>query len=106
MKLLLATATAALMALSIGSAFSADLAPLNSDTEKDRIDWSQVEAKFGAFPKLPEGTKAGAVSKTLTNEYWRSLGEGYKAFGDKVGVPVVYQAAQSEGDQLGQLTIA
>ncbi|RUZ29480.1 ABC transporter substrate-binding protein, partial [Mesorhizobium sp. M7A.F.Ca.CA.001.04.1.1] len=37
MKLLLATATAALMALSIGSAFSADLAPLNSDTEKDRI---------------------------------------------------------------------
>ncbi|MER8750279.1 substrate-binding domain-containing protein [Mesorhizobium sp. M1050] len=106
MKLLLATATAALMALSIGSAFSADPAPLNSDTEKDRIDWSQVEAKFGAFPKLPEGTKAGAVSKTLTNEYWRSLGEGYKAFGDKVGIPVVYQAAQSEGDQLGQLTIA
>ncbi|MER8980610.1 substrate-binding domain-containing protein [Mesorhizobium sp. M0618] len=106
MKLLLATATAALMALSIGSAFAADLAPLNSDTEKDRIDWSQVEAKFGAFPKLPEGTKAGAVSKTLTNEYWRSLGEGYTAFGAKVGVPVVYQAAQSEGDQLGQLTIA
>ncbi|MER9934958.1 substrate-binding domain-containing protein [Mesorhizobium sp. M0088] len=106
MKLLLATATAALMALSIGSAFAADLAPLNSDTEKDRIDWSQVEAKFGAFPKLPEGTKAGAVSKTLANEYWRSLGEGYTAFGAKVGVPVVYQAAQSEGDQLGQLTIA
>ncbi|RVD66186.1 substrate-binding domain-containing protein [Mesorhizobium sp. M7A.F.Ca.ET.027.03.2.1] len=106
MKLLLATATAALMALSIGSAFAADLAPLNSDTEKDRIDWSQVQAKFGAFPKLPEGTKAGAVSKTLTNEYWRSLGEGYTAFGAKVGVPVVYQAAQSEGDQLGQLTIA
>ena len=79
MKLLLATAAAALMALSIGSAFSADLAPLNSDTEKDRIDWSQLEAKFGAFPKLPDGTKAGAVSKTLTNEYWRSLGEGYKS---------------------------
>ncbi|WP_214469701.1 substrate-binding domain-containing protein [Mesorhizobium sp. dw_380] len=104
MKLLLATAT--LIALSISSAFSADLAPLNSDTEKDRIDWSQVEAKFGAFPKLPAGTKAGAVSKTLTNEYWRSLGDGYKAFGEKAGVPVVYQAAQSEGDQLGQLTIA
>ena len=67
----------------IGSApFRPDLAPLNSDTEKDRIDWSQLEAKFGAFPKLPDGTKAGAVSKTLTNEYWRSLGEGYKSFGD------------------------
>ncbi len=70
------------------------------------MDWSQLEAKLGALPKLPEGTKAGAVSKTLTNEYWRSLGEGYAAFGKKVNVPVIYQAAQSEGDQLGQLTIA
>jgi ribose transport system substrate-binding protein len=106
MKFLLAAAIVTLMALAIAPAYSADLAPLNSDTEKDRIDWSQLEAKFGAFPKPPAGTKAGAVSKTLTNEYWRSLGEGYKAFGDKIGVPVVYQAAQNEGDQLGQLTIA
>ncbi|TWF58386.1 sugar ABC transporter substrate-binding protein [Neorhizobium alkalisoli] len=94
------------LALLAGAAFAADLAPLNSDTEKDRIDWSQLEAKFGAFPKLPEGTKAGGVSKTLTNEYWRSLGQGYEKFGKKVGATVAYQAAQSEGDQLGQLTIA
>jgi ribose transport system substrate-binding protein len=83
-----------------------DLKPLNSDTEPDRIDWSQLTAKFGPFPKLPSGTTAGAVSKTLTNEYWRLLGEGYQNFGKKVGVPVAYQAAQSEGDQLGQLSIA
>jgi ribose transport system substrate-binding protein len=89
-----------------GASFAQELAPLNSDTEKDRIDWSQLEAKFGAFPKLPEGTRAGGVSKTLTNEYWRSLGQGYEKFGKKVGVSVAYQAAQSEGDQLGQLTIA
>ena len=106
MKFLLTTVAAGFMAFNIGAAVAQDLAPLNSDTEKDRIDWSQLEAKFGAFPKLPGGTRAGAVSKTLTNEYWRSLGEGYKAFGDRIGVPVVYQAAQSEGDQLGQLTIA
>jgi ribose transport system substrate-binding protein len=89
-----------------GASFAQELAPLNSDTEKDRIDWSQLEAKFGAFPKLPDGTRAGGVSKTLTNEYWRSLGQGYEKFGKKVGVSVAYQAAQSEGDQLGQLTIA
>ena len=74
--------------------------------EPDRIDWSQLTAKFGPFPKLPSGTTAGAVSKTLTNEYCRLLGEGYQNFGKKVGVPVSYQAAQSEGDQLGQLSIA
>jgi ribose transport system substrate-binding protein len=108
MKTFLTTTIAAGLAASFlfSAAMAQDLPPLNSDTEKDRMDWSQLEAKLGAFPKLPEGTKAGAVSKTLTNEYWRSLGEGYKTLGDKVKVPVAYQAAQSEGDQLGQLTIA
>jgi ribose transport system substrate-binding protein len=94
------------MLLTIVAAQAQDLKPLNSDSEPDRIDWSQLTAKFGAFPTLPAGTKAGAVSKTLTNEYWRLLGEGYTNFGKKVGVPVAYQAAQSEGDQLGQLSIA
>lgn len=94
------------LALMASDSFAQELAPLNSDTEKDRIDWSQLEATYGAFPKIPEGTRAGGVSKTLTNEYWRSLGEGYERFGEKAGVTVAYQAAQSEGDQLGQLTIA
>ena len=90
----------------VGTAVAQDLAPLNSDSEPDRMDWSQLDAKFGPMPAIPAGTKAGGVSKTLTNEYWRSLGEGYKKFADKAGVQFAYQAAQSEGDQLGQLTIA
>ena len=94
------------MFLAITATQAQDLKPLNSDTEPDRIDWSQLTAKFGPFPKMPPGTTVGAVSKTLTNEYWRLLGEGYQNFGKKVGVPVSYQAAQSEGDQLGQLSIA
>lgn len=85
---------------------AADLAPLNSDAEPDRMDWSELETKFGSFPAVPEGTTVGGVSKTLTNEYWRSLGEGYQSFAGAHGVEVVYQAAQSEGDQLGQLSIA
>src|ERR1044072_7376002 len=104
MKRILAAALAA--TLCAGIATAQDLKPLNSDSEPDRMDWSDLEAKLGALPKLPEGLKVGGVSKTLTNEYWRSLGEGYQKFADKVGVTVAYQAAQSEGDQLGQLTIA
>jgi ribose transport system substrate-binding protein len=92
--------------LACAAAQAADLKPLNSDTEPSRIDWSQLTVKFGPFPKLPAGTRAGAVSKTLTNEYWRLLGQGYQIFGKQVGVPVSYQAAQNEGDQLGQLSIA
>ncbi|MBS1164027.1 MAG: sugar transporter substrate-binding protein [Proteobacteria bacterium] len=94
------------LAFMAGSAWAAELAKLNSDTEKDRIAWSELDAKFGPLPALKSGLRVGGVSKTLTNEYWRSLGEGYQKYADKVGVSVVYQAAQSEGDQLGQLTIA
>ena len=72
----------------------------------DRVDWSELQAKFGDVPAAPDGTSIGGVSKTLTNEYWRTLGEGYAAYAKKAGVEVVYQAAQSEGDQLGQLSIA
>ena len=103
MKSLVAGCALALMA---GFAQAQDLAPLNSDTEKDRIDWSQLQAKFGDVPAAPQGTKVGGVSKTLTNEYWRSLGEGYQNYAKNAGVEVVYQAASSEGDQLGQLSIA
>lgn len=89
-----------------GQAAAQDLAPLNSDTEADRMDWSQLEAELGPMPDAPEGTRIGGVSKTLTNEYWRSLGEGYENVAEAQGVEFVYQAAQSEGDQLGQLSIA
>ena len=94
------------MLLAANVALAQNLKPLNPDTETDRIDWTQLGTRFGPFPKLPAGTRAGAVSKTLTNEYWRLLGQGYRKFGEKVGVPVSYQAAQNEGDQVGQLSIA
>ena len=101
-----ALAAACTLSLMAGSAFGQELAPLNSDTETDRIAWSELQAKFGDVPAVAEGTKVGGVSKTLTNEYWRTLGEGYAAFAEKLGVEVAYQAASSEGDQLGQLSIA
>lgn len=104
MKRFLAAAFAA--TLCAGFATAQDLKPLNSDSEPDRMDWSQLEAKYGALPAVEKGLKVGGVSNTLTNEHWRSLGEGYQKFADKIGATVAYQAAQSEGDQLGQLTIA
>jgi len=101
-----ATLAASALALTVGMAQAQDLAPLNSDSEPDRMDWSALEATFGPVPEVAAGTKIGGVSKTLTNEYWRSLGEGYANVGAAKGIEVVYQAAQSEGDQLGQLSIA
>ncbi len=104
-KLALVSTLAAAGALA-SLAHAEALKPLNSDSEPDRMDWSQLEAKFGAIPKVAAGTKVGAVAKALTNEYWRSLGEGYIKEGKTVGVTVDLQAGQSEGDQMGQLAIA
>ena len=104
--ILKATLTVGAFALTLGMAQAQDLAPLNSDSEPDRMDWSELEAKFGPLPAPAAGTKVGGVSKTLTNEYWRSLGEGYQNVATKLGLEFVYQAAQNEGDQLGQLSTA
>lgn len=107
MRLISIPALALALALAAATTAAAqDLPPLNSDTEADRMDWSELEAEFGPMPETPEGTRVGGVSKTLTNEYWRSLGEGYENVAEAQGVEFVYQAAQSEGDQLGQLSIA
>ena len=95
------------IALLAGLAQAQDLAPLNSDTEKDRHRLvASCRANSATCRRHPPARAVGGVSKTLTNEYWRSLGEGYQTYADKAGVEVVYQAAQSEGDQLGQLSIA
>ena len=106
-KTLLKAAFGTLLASSLAhAAYAGDMKPLNSDSEADRMDWSQLDAKFGPLPKPEAGLQVGAVAKALTNEYWRSLGEGYKQEGDAVGVKVDLQAGQAEADQLGQLAIA
>jgi ribose transport system substrate-binding protein len=86
--------------------WAADLPALNPDTEKDRTDWAQLVKKYGPLPKENRDLKIAGVSKTLTNAYWRSLGDGYKNIAEKNGFTTVYQAAANEGDQLGQLSIA
>jgi ribose transport system substrate-binding protein len=96
----------ALTTLVAGAARGDDLKPLDSDREPDRMDWSQLSSKFGALPKPAANTRVGAVAKTLINEYWRSLGEGYSRGAKAAGVVVDLQAAQNEGDQMGQLAIA
>ncbi len=69
------TLAATVFALSMGAAH-ADLAPLNSGSEPDQMDWSELDAKFGPLAAPAAGTKVAGVSKTLTNEYWRYLGQG------------------------------
>ena len=101
-KSLLAGATLALLLPNVGVA--ATLTALNPDTDPSRVDWSQLDSKFGPLPDV-HGQRYGVVLKTLTNEYWRLLAEGYRKGAAATGVKVDIQAAQSESDQIGQLSM-
>lgn len=85
---------------------AAELSSLNPDSETDRTDWTQLTEKYGPLPEVESKLRIAGVSKTLTNAYWRSLGDGYQNIADKYDYSLVYQAAANEGDQLGQLSIA
>ena len=79
---------------------------LDPDQDPSRIDWSQLDGKYGPVPKPPAGTRVGGVVKTMINEYWRSLAKGYRAEAKPLDVDVVAQGTQNEQDQLGQLALA
>jgi ribose transport system substrate-binding protein len=100
-KLLLASLA---LACSPSLAGAADLPTLNPDTESSRIDWWQMDQKLGPAPAT-HGEQYGVVLKTLTNEYWRLLADGYRKEAKKTNVKVEVQAAQGESDQMGQLAI-
>lgn len=102
-KILLSALLSSLLTTTV---YATELAPLKSDTELDRTDWTQLESKYGPMPAANPKLRIGGVSKTLTNEYWRSLGKGYQNVAAKNGFNVSYLAAANEDDQLGQLSIA
>jgi ribose transport system substrate-binding protein len=79
----------------------------NPDNVKDKLSYDQIQSKFGDVPSFKgKNIKIGDVEKTMTNEYWQALADGYKNAAQKFGVTVSVQAAQGESDQTGQLQIA
>jgi ribose transport system substrate-binding protein len=97
----------ALSVICCSNLFAEDLKPLDPIKEPDRIAWWQLEEKLGPIPKESANWKIGVVEKTLVNEHWRQMQQGYMT--PIEGLPnlkVDVQAAQTESDQLGQLNIA
>ncbi|GJD95493.1 substrate-binding domain-containing protein [Methylobacterium iners] len=79
-------------------------APFNPDIEPDWIKWTQLTKALGPSPSV-RGHRFGVVLKTQTNEYWRLMAAGYRRRAAAGGAKVDIQAAQSETDQLRQLSI-
>ncbi|MBP3902723.1 MAG: substrate-binding domain-containing protein, partial [Blautia sp.] len=69
-----------------------------------------VRAEFGEEVPVADGITFGGVMKSLSNEFWRTLEEGYHAAEDKVkeaGVDysIVIDATTDEADEIGQQTM-
>lgn len=70
----------------------------------------QIRSQFGPVPRPNGEVSVGAVAKSFTNEYWRTLREGYLA-GEKamnsagLNLTVYVQSALNENDEQGQLAI-
>ncbi|NEU14945.1 substrate-binding domain-containing protein [Methylobacterium sp. BTF04] len=83
---------------------AAQSGPFNPDTDPSRIRWTQLTPRLGPAPDV-RGQRFGIVLKTQTNEYWRMMAVGYRRRAAADGIKLDIQAAQSEADQLRQLSI-
>ena len=99
------TATAGLLfGLLTCTCRAGDAVHFDPDGDPSRIAWTELARALGPAPDL-RGQRFGIVLKTLTNEYWRQMAAGYRERAAVDGVKLDLQAAQSEDDQLRQLSI-
>ena len=82
----------------------------NPDQVEGAMTIEDVRAEFGEEVPVADGITFGGVMKSLSNEFWRTLEEGYHAAEDKVkeaGVDysIVIDATTDEADEIGQQTM-
>ena len=72
----------------------------------DRATTAEVEKMLGPVPTPSQPWKICAIEKTLINEHWQQIKQGYEDAAAKYGVQVEVQASKDESDLTGQLAIA
>ncbi len=93
-----------------GSDAAADTGEFNPDTIEDSMTIEELRAANGEEVKVPAGLKFGIVMKSLSNEFWRTLQEGYEKAAENVKAAgsdfeIEIQATTDEGDETGQQTM-
>ena len=87
------------------AAETADTAEFNPDKAEDAMTIEELREANGAEVPVKAGTKFGMVMKSLSNEFWRTLEEGYEAGSKEAGIEIDVQATTDEGDETGQQTM-
>lgn len=86
-------------------AASDDSEGFNPDKAADAMTIEEVREKNGAEVPVDADKKLGVVMKSLSNEFWRTLQEGYEAAAEDTGLKIDIQATTDESDETGQQTM-
>ncbi len=82
-----------------------DAGEFNPDQAEDAMTIEEVREKNGAEVPVDSKKKLGVVMKSLSNEFWRTLQEGYEQAATDTGLSIDIQATTDEGDETGQQTM-
>lgn len=82
----------------------------NPDSDPSSMTIEEVREKNGAEVAVENGLKLGAVQKSISNEFWRTLQSGYEKAAETVkaaGIDydVTIDSTTDEGDETGQQTM-
>lgn len=72
----------------------------------ERMTAEELEEELGPVPEPSSDYRIGAIEKTLVNEHWQQMQQGYQDAAEEHGVEVVVNASQDETDLTGQLAVA
>ncbi len=94
------------LALGASSARAAETCSAYPTGTADRIESTDLTAKFGEVPKPSKELRFAYVTKTLINEFWQDVAAGVKSEAAKYGIKVDVQAAKDESSMVEQLNLA
>lgn len=84
---------------------NADSGEFNPDQAEDAMTIEELREANGVEVEVDSSKKLGVVMKSLSNEFWRTLQEGYEAAATDTGLDIDIQATTDESDEIGQQTM-
>jgi ribose transport system substrate-binding protein len=100
------SASLAAIGLASSSGWAAESCTTYPTGTADKIESTDVEAKFGSVPALARELHFAYVTKTLINEFWQAVASGIQSEAGKYKIKVDIQAAKDESSLVDQLNLA
>lgn len=92
-----------------GDTAEAATSEFNPDTDPSSTTIEEIREKLGEEVPVKAGYNLAAIEKSISNEFWRTLQEGYEKAAENVNavaeINIEVDATTDEGDETGQQTM-